>query len=80
MSIRKLKKELENTKHELYELHYAEPTPEVYREKRSELEYQIVCLEEKLELEKAYIPFRLTLFGFAVVVACMLLWLYVRKH
>lgn len=80
MSIRKLKKELENTKHELYELHYAEPTPEVYREKRSELEYQIVCLEEKLELEKAYIPFRLTLFGFVVVVAGMLLWMYVRKH
>lgn len=80
MSIRKLKKELENTKHELYELHFAQPSPEVYRERRSELEYQIVCLEEKLELEKAFIPFRLTLFGFVVIVAGMLLWLYVKKY
>jgi len=80
MSIRKLRRELDQTKDELYELHFAEPSPEVYTERRSELEYQIVCLEEKLELEKAFIPFRLTLFGFVVVVASMLLWLYVKKY
>tara|TARA_R110000868_G_scaffold31394_1_gene115218 strand:- start:720 stop:962 length:243 start_codon:yes stop_codon:yes gene_type:complete len=80
MSIRKLKKELEQTKQELYELHYGTPSPDVYRERRSDLEYQIVCLEEMIELEKAFIPFRLTLFGFVVIVASMLLWLYVRKY
>jgi hypothetical protein len=80
MSVRKLKKELDKAKDELYDLHFAQPSPEVYRERRSELEYQIVCLEEMIELEKAYMPFRLTLFGFAIIVAGMLLWLYVRKH
>jgi hypothetical protein len=80
MSVRKLRRELENTKDELYDLHFAQPSPEVYRERRSELEYQIVCLEEMIELEKVYMPFRLTLFGFAIIVAGMLLWLYVKKH
>ena len=73
MTLKKLHKKLENTKHELYELHFAEPSPEVYMERRSELEYEIVCIEAEIEFEKAMKPFWITLVVFAIIAVSMVL-------
>ena len=80
MSMRKLKEELENLKYELYDLHYAEPNPVMYVEKRSEIEYKIACLEERIEMEQKLNPFRIMLFGFIIIACGIALWVYVAKH
>ena len=56
MSMRKLKQELDDLKYELYDLHHIEPNPTMYVQKRDELEYKIVCLEDKIELSINHLP------------------------
>lgn len=80
MSMRKLEEELDNLKDELYMLHFAEPSVEVYQQRRHEIEYKIACLEERIEIEKKLNPFRIMLFGFIIIACGMLLWAYVVKH
>ena len=80
MSMRRRYQKLEELKDELYMLHFAEPSPEVYKERRHELEYKITCLEERIEIEKKLNPLRLMLFGFIIIVFGMLLWAYVVKN
>jgi hypothetical protein len=80
MSMRKLKKELEDLKDEMYMLHFSEPSPKLYTEKRSEIEYKIACLEERIEMEQKLNPFRMMLFGFIIIACGILLFLYVAKY
>jgi len=78
-TIKKLKEQLERTKDELYELHFAEPSPEMYMQRRSELEFKIVCLEERIELEKQMAPLKWMLYGFIVAAFGLLLWAFVAS-
>jgi hypothetical protein len=80
MSMRKLEEDLDNLKDELYMLHFAEPSPEVYQQRRHEIEFKIACLEERIELERRLAPLRWMLFGFIIVACGMLLWAYAVKH
>lgn len=80
MSMRKLKEELEDLKDELYMLHFSEPSPKLYTEKRSEIEYKIACLEEKIEMEEKLNPFRIMLFGFIIIACGIALWAYVTHN
>ena len=79
MSMRRLQLELEELRDELYMLHFAEPSPEVYKQRRHEIEYKIACLEERIEVEQKLNPFRWMLFGFIIIACGMLLWAYVVK-
>lgn len=80
MSMRKLKEELDNLKYELYDLHHIEPNPVMYVQKRDELEYKIVCLEDKIELEEKMRPIRIILMVFAVVAVAVVLCAVIVKH
>ena len=68
MSMRKLYQEKDRLQDELYYLHFAEPTPELYMQRRHELEYQIACVEEQIEFELKMRPFRVTLMIFVAIV------------
>jgi hypothetical protein len=46
-------------------------------QKRSEIEYDIACIEEAIELEKKMRPFKLVVIGFIVVACALLVWAYV---
>jgi hypothetical protein len=72
MGLRALENQKKQLQDELYELHYAEPSPEMYKQRRSELEYQLACIEEQIDFEIRLKPFRVMLMGFTVVVAIVL--------
>ena len=80
MSLRKLENRLEEVKEELYMLHFAEASPEVYQQKRFELEYEIACLEEQIELEVKMRPFRVTLGIFVIIAVALMLYTVIVKH
>lgn len=80
MSMRKLKQELDDLKYELYDLHHIEPNPTMYVQKRDELEYKIVCLEDKIELEEKMKPLRIVMMVFAVVSVAVLLCAVIVKY
>ncbi len=77
MSIKKLKQRKEERLDELYMLHFAEPSPELYMQRRNEIEHEIACIEEAIELEKTMLPMKWMLYGFIVVACAMLVWAYV---
>jgi len=77
--IKNLKKRKENLQHELYELHFAKPTPEMYMQRRNEIELEIFCIEEAIQFEKTMAPFKWTLYGFIVIAFGMLLWAYLKS-
>lgn len=77
--IKKLEQKIDRLQDELYELHFAEPSPEMYIQRRSEIEYQIACLEDTLEFEKKMTPFKWMLYGFIIVALGMLLWAYLKS-
>lgn len=79
MSLRKLHTKLDEAKDELYMLHFAEPSPELYKQKRHELEYKIACLEEIIELEERLKPFRVTLMVFVAIVLVMITVMAILK-
>ena len=66
IKMKKLEQKLEALQHELYELHFTAASSEVYQQKRADIEYQIVLVEEAIELEKKMLPFKIT-FGVACV-------------
>lgn len=72
MGLRKLLEEKDRLQDELYMLHFAEPSPELYLQKRSEIEYNIACVEEQIEFEEKFLPFRITLIVAVVVMVCIL--------
>ena len=77
--IKNLKRRIDKLQDELYELHYAEPNPEMYMQRRSEIEYKIACIEDTIDFERKMTPFRWTLYGFIVVAFGMLLWAYLKS-
>ena len=58
-------------------LHFAEPSPELYMQRRNEIEHEIACIEEAIELEKTMLPMKWMLYGFIVIACAMLVWAYV---
>lgn len=77
--VRKLKKRILELQEELYDLHYAEPNPEMYMQRRSEIEYKIACLEDTIDFEKKMTPFKWMLYGFIVCAFGLLLWAYLKS-
>ena len=81
MKIKKLEKEIEVLKNELYELHSELiHDPEVYMHRRNDIEYNIACLEEAIELEKTMKPFRNALIGFAIVSCSMFIYAVIYQY
>lgn len=76
MSIKKLEKRKEKLLDELYMLHFAEPSPELYMQKRNEIEHEIVCIEDEIDLEKKMLPMKWMLYGFILIAIGMLIWAY----
>ena len=79
MRIKKLKQRKENLQNELYELHFTKPTREMYMQRRNEIEHEIVCIEEAIELEKSMAPFKWTLYGFIIISVGLLVWAYLKS-
>ena len=77
MKVRKLKEQLKETQQELYDLHLDEPSHVYYKNRRSELEYAIVALEDEIEFELKMLPFQLALIGFVVVSLGLFVYAYV---
>jgi hypothetical protein len=69
--MKKLQRKLKALENELYDLHFI-ASSEVYMQRRSDIEYQIVLVEEAIELEKKMLPFKIT-FGIACIVAVAIL-------
>ena len=76
MRIKKLKERKQQLLDELYDLHHGEPSRKVYEQRRSEIEYEIACIEEAIELEEKMLPFKWTLYGFIVIAVGLLIWAY----
>jgi cob(I)alamin adenosyltransferase len=64
--MKKLQRKLEALQNELYDLHFTAASQAYYIQRRSDIEYQIVLVEEAIELERKMLPFRIT-FGVACV-------------
>jgi hypothetical protein len=77
--ITKLKEKREQYYQELEELHLYEPSPEYYMMRRHEIEHEIACIEEAIEIEQTMKPFKWTLYGFIVVAIGLLIWAYVAS-
>ncbi len=80
MRIKRLEEKKEQLQDELYMLHFAEPSPELYMQKRSDLEYKIASIEDTIEFEKRMAPMRYMLYGFIGVAIGMLIWAYVESN
>jgi hypothetical protein len=72
--MRKLKQRKVQLQDELYDLHFCEPSPEMYRQRRSEIEYELACIEEAIELEEKFEPMRVGLMIFAAIAAVTVLY------
>lgn len=77
MKVKKLKEQLKLTQQELYDLHLNEPSEVYYNNKRSELEYAIVALEDEIEFEKKMLPFQIALVAFVVASLGLFVYAYV---
>jgi len=77
--IKTLEKRKDELFDELYMLHFAEPSIELYMQRRSEIEYKIACLEDTIEFEKKMAPFKWMLYGFIVCAFGLLLWAYLKS-
>jgi hypothetical protein len=69
--MKKLEQKLKALQDELYMLHFI-ASSEVYKQRRADIEYQIVLLEEAIELERKMLPFKIT-FGVACIAAVAIL-------
>ena len=79
MGLRKLIKEKESLEEALYELHYLELPPALYKQTRHSIEYKIVCLEEQIELEERFRPFRVTLIAAVIIGAGILIYGVIKQ-
>jgi hypothetical protein len=73
-TLKKLKHTQERYKSELYELHLYEPSPEYYKMRREELEYNIAVIEDAIDIEKKMIPMKIMLYSFVVIAISLLIW------
>jgi hypothetical protein len=71
--MKKLEQKLEALQNELYDLHFI-ASPEVYQQKRADIEYQIVLVEEAIELEKKMLPFKITFAAACAVIVGLLIY------
>lgn len=78
--IKKLEQRKDQLQDELYMLHFAEPSPEIYMQRRNEIEHEIVCIEDAIDLEKKMAPLKWMLYGFIVVACAMLVWAFIEKN
>lgn len=74
MRVKKLKQKLEDVKHELYELHFTSASPEAYKVRREQLEWEIVCLEDEIQFEEKMKPFRIVLRLFCIAAVAILIY------
>jgi hypothetical protein len=79
MGLRKLLEEKDRLQDELYMLHFAESSPELYLQKRSEIEYNIACVEEQIEFEEKFLPFRITLIVASVIMMGIMLYALIKS-
>jgi hypothetical protein len=77
--IRKLKRRITELQDELYDLHNIVASEAYYMQRRAEIEYEIACIEESIELETNMLPMKYTLYGFIVVACALLVWAYVES-
>lgn len=77
MSIKKLEKTKDELIDELYMLHFAEPSPELYIQRRYEIEHQIASIEDTIDFKKKMLPFKYMLYGFIMIAIGLLIWAYV---
>jgi len=76
--MKKLKQKLEALQDELYDLHFTAASQAYYIQRRADIEYQIVLVEEAIEFEKKMLPFKIT-FGVACVAIVAILIVYYCK-
>lgn len=77
--VKKLKKKRQDLYDELWDLHYGEPSPTMYVHRRSKIEYEIACLDERIEFEQKMAPFKWMLYSFIAVTLGLLVWAYFKK-
>jgi hypothetical protein len=78
--IKELKFKLDLLQDQLYMLHFAEPNPEMYDMKKSEIEYEIASIEHEIEFQSKMIPFRYTLYAFIVFSISLLMYAFVKTY
>ena len=78
MGLRKLLEEKESLEDELYMLHHAALPPAVYRQTRHNIEYRLACLEEQIEFEEKFRPFRITLIVASVIMMGIMLYAFIN--
>ena len=74
MRVSTLKKKLQNAKNELYDLHFLSHSPEAYKLRREELEWEIVCLENEIHQEELMKPFKIVLGLFCIATVVILIY------
>lgn len=74
MKVKRLKKKLQNAKNELYDLHFLSHSPEAYKLRRAELEWEIVCLENEIHQEELMKPFKIVLGLFCIAAVAILIY------
>ena len=74
MKVKRLKKKLQNAKNELYELHFLSHSPEAYKLRRAELEWEIVCLEDEIHHQELMTPFKIVLGLFCIFAVAILIY------
>ena len=74
MKVKRLKEKLQNAKNELYELHFLSHSPEAYKLRREELEWEIVCLENEIHQEELMKPFKIVLGLFCIATVVILIY------
>jgi cob(I)alamin adenosyltransferase len=72
--MKKLQQKLEALQNELYDLHFTEPSSEVYKQRRSDLEFQIFIIEEAIEHEKKMLPIKLSFIIAVIAMGAILIY------
>ena len=74
MKVKRLKEKLQNAKNELYDLHFLSHSPEAYKLRRAELEWEIVCLEDEIQHQELMKPFKIVLGLFCIFTVAILIY------
>ena len=74
MKVKRLKEKLQNAKNELYDLHFLSHSPEAYKLRRAELEWEIVCLEDEIHHQELMTPFKIVLGLFCIFAVAILIY------
>ena len=74
MKVKRLKEKLQNANDELYDLHFLSHSPEAYKIRRAELEWEIVCLEDEIHHQELMKPFKIVLGLFCIATVVILIY------